>query len=107
MQQAQADIQQQNTQQFLISGRVNFSTVPDLLQRSRQLLASADTASEPLSLDLSAVDSCNSAALALLLEIFRQAQQLNRKIHFKNLPENLLSIARAYGVEDTIRDISQ
>jgi len=107
VQQTQADIQQQNPQQFLISGTVDFSTVPGLLQRSRQLLAQAAIGREPVSLDLSAVDNCNSAALALLLEIFYQARQQQLDIHFKNLPENLLSIARAYGVEDAIRDISQ
>ncbi|HEB83273.1 MAG TPA: STAS domain-containing protein [Gammaproteobacteria bacterium] len=107
MQQARADIQQQEPRQYRMSGTVDFNTAPDLLKRSLQLLAGVDAGDGALSMDLSGVDACNSAALALLLEIFRQAQLRKLDIQFKNLPDNLLSIARAYGVEDTIRDISQ
>ena len=106
MQSSQAEITQQNPQQYLVSGVVDFSTAPDLLRRSLVLFSEA-TGSEnrQLTIDLSSVEECNSAALALILEMAKSARQKNIEAHFENLPASLLTIAKAYGVENEIREL--
>lgn len=112
MQLSQAEITQQSQQQYLISGTVDFSTVPDLMRRAKNFLKTASnhvagqTASEKVSVDLSEITDCNSAGLALMLEMVKHARSNNIELHFENLPGTLLTIAKAYGVEDEIRDIS-
>ncbi len=111
MQLSQAEITQQNQQKYLISGTVDFSTVPDLMKSAKSFLKSAgnsvtgQAASEKISIDLSKITDCNSAGLALMLEMVKHARSNNIELHFENLPDTLLTIAKAYGVEDEIRDI--
>ena len=111
MQLSQAEITQQNQQKYLISGVVDFSTVPDLMQQSSVFFAAVKASdgnspnSRQVTIDLSQVEECNSAALALMLEIVKNAQQKKLEVHFENLPATLLTRAKAYGVENEIRDI--
>ena len=115
MQLSQAEITQHSPQEYLISGTVDFSTVPYLMQRvqgffkAHKKSAAKQSAVEgnatTITTDLSQITECNSAGLALLLEMVKQARSNNIKLHFKNLPDTLLIIAKAYGVESEIRDI--
>ncbi|NOQ89298.1 MAG: STAS domain-containing protein [Gammaproteobacteria bacterium] len=111
MQLSQAEITQQSQQKYLISGTVDFSTVPDLMRQSSVFFAAVKASddsspnSRQVTVDLSKVEECNSAALALMLEIVKNAQQKKLEVHFENLPATLLTIARAYGVENEIRDL--
>ncbi len=106
MQLNQAEIVQQSDQQYLISGVVDFSTVPDLLrQASGFISASQSSENSSMVIDLSKVEECNSAALALMLETAKGAQQKDIDLYFKNLPATVLTIARAYGVENEIREM--
>ncbi len=106
MQLSQAEIKQQNQQQYIISGTVDFSTVPDLLRQSQVLFATLNAPeNRQVSIDLSQVADCNSAALALMLEIVKNAGQKNIETVFENLPTTLLTIAKAYGVENEIREL--
>jgi phospholipid transport system transporter-binding protein len=108
---SQAEITQQSKQKYLISGAVDFSTVPDLMLAAKGFLTSAGNAGtaqaavERVSIDLSKITDCNSAGLALMLEMVKQARSNNIELHFENLPDTLLTIAKAYGVENEIRDI--
>ena len=109
MQLSQAEITQQNQQKYLISGTVDFSTVPGLMKTAEGFFKSAEKSkvapSEKVSIDLSKITDCNSAGLALMLEMVKYARSNNIELHFENLPDTLLTIAKAYGVEDEIRDI--
>lgn len=111
MQLNQAEVIQQNQQNYLISGVVDFSTVPDLMQRISDLfksyikLAPASANEETgITMDLSKITVCNSAGLAMILEMVRLARNHNIELHFRNWPVTLLTIAKAYGVDDEIRD---
>jgi phospholipid transport system transporter-binding protein len=55
-----------------------------------------------LSMDLSGVEAVDSAAVALLLGWQRQAQAQGVSLHFENLPANLLSLAKLYGVAELL-----
>jgi len=105
---SQAEITQQNQQKYLISGTVDFTTVPALMKQASSFLQSSRQSEPPvIEVDLSKITTCNSAALALMLEMVRQAQSKSIELHFKHLPKALLTIAKAYGIESEIRDISQ
>ena len=105
MQKSQAEITQQNKQKYLISGTVDFSTVPDLLRKASGFISASNaTENKPVMIDLSQVNDCNSAALALMLEVLKTAEQKNIALYFDNLPATISTIARAYGIENEIRE---
>lgn len=106
MQISQAEITQQNKQQYRVSGVVDFSTVPHLMRQASRFISSAKSSDNDLvTVDMSQVEECNSAALALMLELVKSAQQKSIELRFDNLPATALTIAKAYGVENEIRDI--
>ena len=106
MQLSHAEITQQNQQKYLISGVVDFSTVPDLLRQASVFLKANETSEKgQIAIDLSQVTECNSAALALILEIVKTDRQKKIKLKFENLPAAVLTIAKAYGVENEIREL--
>jgi phospholipid transport system transporter-binding protein len=109
---SQAEITQQDQQKYLISGVVDFSTVPDLLRRASAFLVADNSSSgsrpsdrRHVIVDLSQVEESNSAALALILEIVKSARQKKIEVQFENLPQTILTIAKAYGLENEIRDL--
>ena len=103
MQQAQAEIKQLNKQQYSISGSVDLTTVPDLMQQATVFFKSAD---KKINIDLSQVTSSNSAALALMLEMLKQARENQIELHFEHLPDTMLTIAKAYGIDGEIREFT-
>ena len=74
-------------------------------QKSSERKNSETGKASAVEFDLGQVADCNSAALALMFEIARDARSKNLELHFDNLPASLLTIAKAYGVESEIRDI--
>lgn len=81
-----------------VSGELNFATVMKLWNKSLAWLRNA----KEISIDLAAVTHSNGAGLALLVEWMRYASANQKKISFKNIPENLLSIAKVSGISDLI-----
>ena len=69
-------------------------TVPDLYAAGLQHLAVED-----LKVDFAQVESVDSAAVSMLLGWERAAQRSGRALHVTGLPEDLLSLARLYGVD--------
>jgi len=108
---SQAEIVQQNQQEYSISGDVDFLTVPGLVRQSLSFFKENARANKStvkpakITVNLSQITSSNSAGLALMLEMVKNAQQNNVELHFDNLPDTLQTIAKAYGVENEIRDI--
>jgi phospholipid transport system transporter-binding protein len=108
LQLSQAEITQQNQNKYLISGDVDFLTVPGLMKQASGFFRSCGQSEQAkIEIDLSQITACNSAGLALMLEMAKDARLNNIELHFKNLPDALLTIAKAYGVDSEIRDISQ
>lgn len=56
----------------------------------------------PLVIDLAQVEAVDSAAVSLLLAWLREAQRSSVQLCFAHVPENLLSLARLYGVADML-----
>ncbi len=55
-----------------------------------------------LVIDMDKVEAVDSAAVSLLLSWIRRAQHDHISLCFSNVPDNLLSLARLYGVDGFI-----
>ena len=84
--------------QWMLSGELDFDTVPSLLaRRDAEFTSDAD-----ISVDLSKVTRVDSAGLALMVEWLREAERVGLAITFENVPEQLQSIARVCGLCDIL-----
>jgi len=79
---------------MILQGHLNMDTVPAWFATGLQRLAQED-----LLVDFSGVESVDSAAVSMLLGWERAAQHGERKLLVTRLPEDLLSLARLYGVD--------
>jgi len=82
---------------LVISGRLTIATVPALFEAGLQHLAS-----ENLLVDFSQVEAVDSAAVSMLLGWTRAAQRSQRSLSVTGLPDDLISLARLYGVADLL-----
>ncbi len=111
MQSTQVEITQQENKSYLISGVVDFSTVPEIMRHMEKVFKSNESRAKPVSvaqdmiIDMSQVAECNSAGLTLMIEIAKNARTCNITVHFKNIPVALQAIAKAYGVENEVRNM--
>ena len=80
---------------FVVSGTLGFDTVPDLMKQARRLFAPFDS----VVVDFSGVDNCNSAGLAVVLEIAKELRQKNKSVCFQSLPQQIHTFARAYSID--------
>ena len=83
---------------FTIDGPLTFDTVSDALEQSKDLFSEYDR----LEVDLGAVTQSDSAGLALLLEWVNWAKYYVREISFRNIPDQLVAIAKICEVEDLL-----
>ncbi len=82
---------------LVISGRVTIATVPALFEAGLEYLTSGD-----LVADMSQVEAVDSSAISMLLGWTRAAQRGNHVLRVTGLPEDLLSLARLYGVAELL-----
>ncbi len=80
-----------------LSGPLTLQTVKVLYDRGLQ----AD-GSTSLVIDLSQVEAVDSSGVSLLLSWLREAQRRNITVCFSNIPDNLMSLAKLYGVADVL-----
>lgn len=91
----EARLEQLDAGRSALSGPLTFDTVPQLFQRGRQLFNAGVT----VELDLAKVERSDSAGLALLVSWMRLARQQQGSITFRNVPTQLLGLAKVGGVE--------
>ena len=80
-----------------VRGPVTFQNVVTLLAQGNGLFTAPQ-----LTIDLEGVTEVDSSAVSLLLEWRRVAEHHGRSIRFVNLPGNLMSLARLYGVTEML-----
>ena len=80
-----------------VPSHLTIETVTSLFKNGLQ--TSGET---PLVIDLAQVETVDSAAISLLLAWLREAQRSSVQLCFAHVPENLLSLARLYGVADML-----
>ncbi len=78
---------------------LTFATVNAVLAQSRSLL---EGEAGRLVIDLADVPRVDSAGLALLMQWLRMGKKLGVEVRFRQLPEQLLAIARASELESLI-----
>lgn len=84
-----------------IAGELSFASVAAALESARAALESG-TASNPFEVDLSGVTRADSAALALLLELSREARAAGRELKCLGAPEQLRRLAGFFGVTEVL-----
>lgn len=82
---------------MVVQGSLNIETVPALFEIGLYHLVGED-----LQVDFSQVTSVDSAAVSMLLGWTRAAQRIQHSLHVMGLPEDLLSLARLYGVAEML-----
>lgn len=85
--------------QYAVSGELNMQTVPAIARTATALF---EGASGEVTVDLSAVTRADSAGLALLVDWLRLARRYQYVLQFKNLPEQLMQIARVSEVHQIL-----
>jgi phospholipid transport system transporter-binding protein len=83
---------------LIISGDLNFFTVMPLWERCLNLFEPINE----LNLDLSRVQSSNSAGIALIIQWVTYARKTKKNIKFLKVPEHLSSIIAAFDLESMI-----
>lgn len=84
-------------ERLVVSGQLTMSTVPVLFEAGLQYLRSED-----LLVDFSQVEIVDSAAVSMLLGWSRAVQRGQRNLRVTGLPDDLLSLARLYGVAELL-----
>ncbi len=84
-----------------VQGVLNFETVPVLAKEAAKILKSMDEAK----VNFSEVSDSNSAGLALILEMMRTMQNDKKRISFTDIPEQMLIVARAYGIGEELNSV--
>ena len=92
-----ADIVLQDNR-FLIRGDLNFSNVMSIYRKSVQ----PSQHCPELVFDFSQLTSSDSAGLALIIEWIKLSRQLNKPIRFAHLSSDLMSIAKAAGIDELL-----
>lgn len=86
-----------------LSGPVTLENVVAVLEEGARLLPAVPR----VVVDLAGVTEVDSAALSLMLEWRRGVERDGRKIEFVNLPDNLQSLARLYGVTELLGETKE
>ncbi len=81
-----------------LEGALTFLTVNHVLKQSQKLWHDVSH----LTIDFSAVDVTDSAALALMVEWQREAKKQYKKIRFLNLPKQLKKLTQISALDDIL-----
>jgi anti-anti-sigma factor len=85
-----------------VCGDLDFNNVMSLYQKSIKLFSSQ---SAILTLDFAGLRSTNSVALALIVNWMRLAEQTQKSIKLLNLSPEVMSLAKASGLDKVIEPI--
>lgn len=85
-------------QLFAFKGTLTFETVMELWKTKEQFFSS----DLPIAFDLKDVKRTDSAGLALLMALFREATARHKRLCFVNIPKQLIDIASVSGVESIL-----
>jgi phospholipid transport system transporter-binding protein len=86
--------------QWYLSGDLTIEKIPTIID-----LINKQKADKKTTIDFSKVTSIDTSTLSLIFELQRQAKKIQSHFTFKNLPKNLNSLAKLYGVEDLVSSL--
>jgi len=88
---------EQTEDALVLSGRLTMSTVPAIYESGLKVLAEKDVL-----VDLSRVETVDSAAVSMLLGWSRVAQARQGALRVAGMPAALLTLANLYGVAEML-----
>ena len=91
------ELVKQGEGRFAVNGELDKFSVPAFWRSTSGFLNSGN-----ITIDLTGVRRCDSAGLALLIQWVREAGNQSVEISFTNLPDQLVHIAEASGLEDIL-----
>ncbi len=86
--------------QWQLSGDLTIEKIPAIIE-----LINKQKLDKKTTIDFSKVTSIDTSTLSLIFELQRQAKKTQSQFIFKNLPKNLNSLAKLYGVEDLVSSL--
>ena len=89
-----------NKSQWNLSGDLTIENIPSIID-----LINKQKADKKTTIDFSKVTSIDTSTLSLIFELQREAKKNQSHFTFKNLPKNLNSLAKLYGVEDLVSSL--
>ena len=75
---------------YCVEGNMTFSTLNKKTIKSFDFL----NTTKEICIDLEKVTAADSAGLALMIEWIKHSKPLNTKLRFKNIPQQLLTLAK-------------
>lgn len=94
---SKVDIRNQGSGIIAVAGDLTFSGIAKDTIKSFAFLKSAN----PITLDMNGVANTDSAGLALIIEWIKYARHHQIELKFQNIPEQLLTLAKLSGLEQT------
>ncbi len=91
------NIIKQSAEHFTIDGDLTFATIDKQTLKSFSFLKAA----KEITIDLGRVSCTDSAGLALMIEWIKYSRQNRTQLNFKNIPEQLLNLAKLSGFDKT------
>ena len=86
--------------QWQLSGDLTIEKIPAIID-----LINKQKLDKKTTIDFSKVTSVDTSTLSLIFELQRQAKKTQSQFIFRNLPKNLNSLAKLYGVEDLVSSL--
>ena len=86
--------------QWNLSGDITIEKIPTIIDLIKKQKTDKKT-----TIDFSKVTSIDTSTLSLIFELQREAKKNQSHFTFKNLPKNLNSLAKLYGVEDLVSSL--
>lgn len=82
---------------YTLEGSLTFASIDKHTPKSFRFLKGMDS----ICIDLSRVDATDSAGLALMIEWIRISRMSRVQLRFKNIPDQLLALAKLSGFDET------
>jgi phospholipid transport system transporter-binding protein len=86
--------------QWQLSGDLTIEKIPAIID-----LIGKQKLDKKTTIDFLKVTSVDTSTLSLIFELQRKAKKTQSQFTFKNLPKNLNSLAKLYGVEDLVSSL--
>ena len=83
--------------QLQVSGNLTMANISELFKEGLRPRANSQ-----MVVDFAQIEKMDSSAVSLMLVWLREAQRSKAMLRFVNVPENLLSLAKMYGVAELL-----
>jgi Predicted NTP binding protein (contains STAS domain) len=94
---AKLSLIEQSPGHFTVEGNLTFASIDKETLKSFKFLKGIDT----ICIDLAKVGTTDSAGLALMIEWIKQSRMIRAQLRFKNIPDQLLALAKLSGFDET------